>query len=275
MTVIDLAWWQLALAALLVLVLAGCTVLARLDIGKTILIAALRTVVQLTLIGLVLEALFSVAALPWIALMALVMLLMAGREVTARQKRRLIGVWAFGIGTLSMFVSAFSVTVLTLVVIIGPDPWYAPQYAIPLLGMMLGNTMTGVALGLDRLTDSVWRQRALIENRLMLGHRWQDAIGEARRDAMRNGMIPIINSMAAAGIVSLPGMMTGQILAGAAPTLAVKYQILVMFTITVGTGFGTLAAVLAASSRMFDERERLRLDRLVGTERGEGNIDSD
>ena len=267
MQLIDLTWWQLALAAALVVALAVCTLLARLDIGKTLLVAALRTVVQLSLIGLVLEALFSVAALPWIALMALVMLLMAGREVTARQKRRLGGGWAFGIGTLSMFVSAFSVTVLTLIVIIGPEPWYAPQYAIPLLGMMLGNTMTGIAVGLDRLTDTVWRQRALIENRLMLGQRWQVAIGDARRDAMRSGMIPIINSMAAAGIVSLPGLMTGQILAGTSPSLAVKYQILIMFTITVGTGFGTLAAVLTASRRLFDERERLRLDRLIAPSR--------
>ncbi|HQV15032.1 MAG TPA: ABC transporter permease, partial [Denitromonas sp.] len=179
MQLIDLAWWQLALAAGLVLALAVCTQLARLDIGKTMLIAAVRTVVQLSLIGLVLEALFAVSALHWVALMALVMLLMAGREVTARQKRRLTGGWAFGIGTLSMFISAFSVTVLTLIAIIGPEPWYAPQYAIPLLGMMLGNTMTGIAVGLDRLTDAVWRQRALIENRLMLGHRWQEAIGEA------------------------------------------------------------------------------------------------
>ncbi|MBT0959572.1 ABC transporter permease [Denitromonas iodatirespirans] len=263
MQLIDLAWWQLALGAALVLALAGCTLVAKLAIGQTLLVAALRTVVQLSLIGLVLEALFSVAALPWIALMAGVMLLMAGREVIARQKRRLTGGWAFGIGTLSMFVSAFSVTVLTLIVIIGPEPWYTPQYAIPLLGMMLGNTMTGIAIGLDRLTDAVWRQRALIENRLMLGQRWQVAVGDARRDAMRSGMIPIINSMAAAGIVSLPGMMTGQILAGAPPSLAVKYQILIMFTITVGTGFGTLVAVLAASRRLFDERERLRLDRLA------------
>ena len=263
---IDLSAWQLALAAALVVGLAACTALARLAIGKTLLVAALRTVVQLTLIGLVLEALFAVATLQWVALMALVMLLLAGREVTARQKRRLRGSWAFAIGTLSMFISAFSVTVLTLTVIVGPQPWYAPQYAIPLLGMLLGNTMTGIALGLDRLTDAVWRQRALIENRLMLGHRWQAAIGDARRDAMRSGLIPIINGMAAAGIVSLPGMMTGQILAGAAPTLAVKYQILMMFTIAVGTGFGTLAAVMAASRRLFDERGRLRVDRLTTTD---------
>ncbi len=262
MDIIELSWWQLAVAGALVLLLAVCTHLARLDIGRPLLIAAARTMVQLALIGLVLEALFTVGSLPWIALMALVMLLVAGREVMARQKYRLTGGWAFGIGTVSMFVSAFSVTVLTLAAIIGPEPWYTPQYAIPLLGMLLGNTMTGVALSLDRLTESAWRQRAVIENRLMLGQDWKQAIGDLRREAMRSGMMPMINAMAAAGIVSLPGMMTGQILAGTPPALAVKYQILIMFTITVGTGFGTVLAVSAGSRRLFDGRERLRIDRL-------------
>ncbi|RCV87792.1 ABC transporter permease [Billgrantia montanilacus] len=263
MDVIELSWWQLALAASMVVVLAGCTAVMRLGMSRSLLIAALRTVVQLALIGLVLEALFAAERLVWVALMAFAMLLIAGREVMARQKRRLKGGWAFGIGTLSMFLSSFTVTVLTLTVIIGPDPWYRPQYAIPLLGMMLGNTMTGVALALDRLTDTAWQQRAVIENRLMLGQPWQEAIGDIRREAMRSGLMPMINAMAAAGVVSLPGMMTGQILAGSSPALAVKYQILVMFTITLGTGFGTLAAVAAGRRRLFDSRERLRLDRLA------------
>ena len=89
------------------------------------------------------------------------------------------------------------------------------------------------------------------------------AVGEIRRDAVRSGLIPVINAMAAAGIVSLPGMMTGQILAGTPPAIAVKYQILIMFVIAVGTGFGTLAAVSAGARRLFDARERLRLDRLT------------
>lgn len=262
MEIIDLQWWKLALAALLLLLLALCSHLLRLGVGRRLLIAGSRTVIQLSLIGLVLEALFATSELHWIALLALTMTLIAGREVNARQKRPFRGVWGFGIGTLSMFVSTFAVTVLTLTVIIGPEPWYAPQYAIPLLGMMLGNTMTGIALSLDRLTETVWQQRAVIENRLMLGHPWQQAIGDSRREAMRSGMIPAINAMAAAGIVSLPGMMTGQILAGSAPSLAVKYQILVMLTITVGTGFGAVAAVAAASRRLFDDRQRLRTDRL-------------
>ena len=116
---------------------------------------------------------------------------------------------------------------------------------------------------LDRLTDTVWRQREDIEGRLMLGQRWQDAISDIRREAMRSGMIPTINMMAAAGIVSLPGMMTGQILAGSPPALAVKYQILLMFTIAAGTGFGTMLAVTAGSYRLFDHRQRLRTDRIT------------
>jgi putative ABC transport system permease protein len=260
--VIDLTWWQLAIAAGLVLALAATMQAGRLGMGGSLLVAAARTVVQLSLIGLVLEALFAVGALGWIALMALAMLLLAGREVMARQKYRFTGGWAFGIGTVSMFVSAFSVTVLTLIVVIGPDPWYSPQYAIPLLGMLLGNTMNGIALGLDRLTESAWRERAVIEHRLMMGQNWQVAVGEIRRNAMRSGMIPIINAMAAAGLVSLPGMMTGQILAGSPPSVAVEYQILIMFTISAGTGFGTMVAVSLGSRRLFDARERLRIDRL-------------
>ncbi|MCA1778500.1 MAG: iron export ABC transporter permease subunit FetB [Xanthomonadaceae bacterium] len=262
MNVIDLSWWQLALASGLVVALAVTSWLARLGMTRSLLIAAARTVIQLALVGVVLEAVFEFGSLVWIGLMGGVMLLVAGREVTVRQKYRLSGGWAFGIGTVSMFISAFSVTVITLVVIIAPEPWYRPQYSIPLLGMLLGNTMTGVALGLDRLTEAVWRQRAMIENRLMLGQPWNVAIGELRRDAVRSGLMPIINAMAAAGIVSLPGMMTGQILAGTPPAIAVKYQILIMFTITVGTGFGTLAAVAAGARRLFDARDRLRVDRL-------------
>jgi len=194
--------------------------------------------------------------------MAAVMLLAAAREVMARQRRRFSGGWGFGVGAVSMFVSSFAITIFALVAVIGVRPWYTPQYAIPLLGMMLGNTMTGIALGLDRLTESAWERRAVIEGRLMLGHTWSEAIGAIRRSSARSAMIPTINSMAAAGLVSLPGMMTGQILGGNPPLEAVKYQILIMFTISAGTGFGALIAVWSASRRLFDDRHRLRLDRL-------------
>jgi putative ABC transport system permease protein len=229
---------------------------------RQLLISALRSTAQLFLIGLVLKVLFDHAHPAWVALLAAVMLTVAGREVMVRQQRRFVGWWGFGVGTLSMFVSSFAVTVLALVVVIGTDPWYAPQYAIPLLGMILGNTMNGISLGLDRLTQDAAQRRLVIEARLALGHDWRRAISDSRREAIRVGLIPIINAMSAAGIVSLPGMMTGQILAGTPPVEAVKYQILVMFLIAGGTGFGTMVAVSFAARRLFDERQRLRLDRL-------------
>ena len=263
MNVIALTPLDLMLAGGLVILLAITSILMQLGVARRLLIAAVRTTVQLMLIGLVLNTLFANVHLAWVSLMAMVMLLVAGREVMARQHRRFGGIWGYGLGTLSMFVSAFATTIFALLVIIGTDPWYAPQYAIPLLGMMLGNTMNGVSLALDRLTTSAWQQRGVIEARLTLGQEWRVAIGDITRESVRVGMIPIINAMAAAGIVSLPGMMTGQILSGTPPMEAVKYQILIMFMIAAGTGFATMAASWIGARRLFDERCRLRLDRLI------------
>jgi putative ABC transport system permease protein len=262
MNIITLSAFDLSLAAILVLILAGLSLWLQLGVTRQLLIAGLRTTVQLLLIGVVLNALFENVNLFYMAAIATIMLLLAGREVMARQTHRFRGLWGFGMGAISMFVSTFIVTLLALTVIINTDPWYTPQYAIPLLGMMLGNTMTGIALGLERLTQAARERRRQIEARLMLGHSSSQAIAEIRRNSMRLGMIPMINAMAAAGIVSLPGMMTGQILSGTPPLEAVKYQILIMFLITAGTGFGTVAAVMMAGYRLFDERQRLRLDRL-------------
>ncbi len=262
MDIIPLTPFDLSLAALLMAALALLSLSMRLRLERQILIAAARTTVQLLLVGLVLKAIFSNVHFGWIALMAAVMLLAAGREVVGRQKRRFIGWRGFGIGTLSMCISSFTITVLALTVVIEIDPWYEPQYAIPLLGMLLGNTMNGIAIGLDRLTGMARDLRGAIEGRLMLGQTAREAIDDIRRESIRAGLIPIINSMSAAGLVSLPGMMTGQILGGNPPMEAVKYQILVMFLIAGGTGFGTMTAVWLGSRRLFDERERLRLDRL-------------
>jgi len=259
---IELGVFDLALAASLVLLLALVSIRLQSSISQQLLIAAVRTAVQLTLIGLVLKVIFENASLGWVTLLSVAMLLIAGREVMARQERRFKGLWGYAVGTFSMFLSSFAVTLFALIVILGEDPWYTPQYAIPLLGMLLGNTMNGIAIAMDRLTHAAWEQRHIIEARLMLGERWDEAIADYRQQAIRSGMIPIINAMAAAGIVSLPGMMTGQILAGAPPVEAVKYQILIMFLIAAGTGLGTLAAVTIGSKHLFDERQRLCLDRL-------------
>lgn len=267
MSIVTLSTVDLCIAASLVMLVAGLSWWLRLGLGREIIVAALRTTVQLLLIGLVLKALFANVSIIWMVGMGMVMLIAAGREVMQRQRRQFSGWWGFGVGTLSMFISSFSITILTLLAVIQLKPWYTPQYAIPLLGMLLGNTMTGLAVGLDRLTQTACDQRAVIEARLMMGAGWSQAISSIRKESIRSGLIPIINSMAAAGLVSLPGMMTGQILAGAPPIEAVKYQILIMFLISGGTGLGTVAAVGLGARRLFDDRHRLRLDRLSPAKR--------
>lgn len=262
MNVISLSTFDLSLAALLLIVLAFLSIQLKLGMTLQIIVAGIRTTVQLLLVGLVLKALFAHSH-PWLLiLIASIMLIAASLEVMGRQKRKFAGWWSMGVGTISMCISSFTITLFALTIIIENDPWYEPQYAIPLLGMILGNTMTGIAVGLDRLTQAVWDQRMVIEARLMLGQTCTNAIGNIRRDSIRGGLIPIINAMTVAGLVSLPGMMTGQILAGSPPLEAVKYQILIMFLVAGGTGLGTISAVWMGSRRLFDERQRLCLDRL-------------
>jgi putative ABC transport system permease protein len=260
MEVLSLSAFDLSLAAILLLMLAITSFSIGLGLEKRIVISGIRMTLQLLLIGMVLQFLFANTSFVLVFFLSICMLLIAGYEVWARQKRKLRGTAGYLVSTGSMLVSSFTVTFLALTVMVGVDPWYTPQYAIPLLGMLLGNTMTGVALASDRLTIEMYNQRGMVEQRLLLGQTWQEASGDIRRDCMRTGMIPVINSMAAAGVVNLPGMMTGQILGGSSPLDAVKYQILIMFLIAAGTGFGVLTAIWLISRRLFDERQRLVLD---------------
>jgi putative ABC transport system permease protein len=262
MSYIQLGYVDIALAASLLTVNAGLSIFYGLGTGRRLLIAAVRMVVQLTLVGLVLKALFTTVS-PWLTLLvAIAMVAFAGREAMARQDRTFVGFWGYGLGTTSMLVAAGIVTLFTLTTQLHADPWYDPRYAIPILGMILGNTMTGVSLALDRLLAEADAGRSRIEARLALGHTFRQAMQEPLRGAMRAGLIPTVNAMAAAGLVSLPGMMTGQILAGVDPVEAVKYQLLIMFLIAGGTALGVFCAAMMALRRLTDPRQRLRLDRL-------------
>ena len=148
------------------------------------------------------------------------------------------------------------------------DPWYAPRYMLPILGMVLGNCLTGVSLVLETIGQSARRERAAIEARIALGATRFEALHDLLRRALRTGMMPILNGMAASGIVSMPGMMTGQILAGADPVEATKYQILIMFLLAGATAAGVVMAGIGAVLLITDDRHRLRLDHIAV--KGEG-----
>jgi len=263
MSFVELSYWDVGLAALLLCVNGGLSVWLRLGMERQLAIAALRMVVQLGLVGLVLKALFA-AVSPWLTAAAvLVMIGFAGYEAMSRQTRRMTGAWGYGLGTVAILFASTLVTAFALITQVQPDPWYAPQFAIPLLGMILGNCMTGVALGLGQLFGRAGKERLAIEAMLALGYSRQEALKPLIRESVRAGLIPIVNSMAATGLVALPGMMTGQILAGVDPVQAVKYQMLIMFLIAGGTAIGVMTAVLIGAGLISDERHRLRLDRLT------------
>ena len=264
---IVLSYWDVALAAAFLIVNAGLSLWLQLGLARQMLVAGLRMVVQLLAVGLVLKAVFAAGSALVTFGLALVMVIFAGREIWARQERPMRGPWGPGLGAGAMTLAAGVVIIFALTQQIGADPWWSPRFALPLFGMILGNTMTGVSLGLDTLSTSLWRESPAVEARLLLGAtRWQATRPFARR-AMRSGMTPIINAMAATGVISLPGMMTGQILSGVDPAEAVKYQLLIIFLIAGATGLGVVLSIAGGIWRLTDERHRLRLDRLAG-ERG-------
>lgn len=260
---VPLSAIDLALAAALLIANLAISYIYKLKLERPLAIAALRMIVQLTAVALVLRFIFSDASALWSAAFAAVMAGGAMLEIVMRQQYRFKNWVPLLITACPAFLAGLLTTFIALAVI-GPTPWYAPRYLLPLLGMLTGNTLSGVTLVLDTLTAGAQRERNVIEARLALGSTRLEAFEDILRRALRTGMMPVLNAMAAAGIVSLPGMMTGQILAGIEPVEAAKYQVLVMFLIAGATAVAVLASALAALHFITDDRHRLRLDHLTG-----------
>jgi putative ABC transport system permease protein len=259
--IIELGWPQLAVAALLVVAAGVVSILLQLGIERRLGIAALRSVVQLGLLGVILERIFAIRNPFLVVALVLLMTVFAAREAVGRATRRYRGIvvdaW------LTMAATCLTVGAVVTQVVVGVDPWFEPQYVIPLLGMILGNSLTGISLCLDRFMDHLEVRAPEVELRIAFGANRREALAPPLRDAVRTGMIPIINAMAAAGIVSLPGMMTGQILAGSPPLQAVAYQIVVMFMIAAAVALGAMLVVVLAGRHFMGPDATLRLDRLT------------
>jgi len=257
----NLSLWDVAIAALLIVVNGAVSVALKLDLERKLAWAAVRTVVQLLAIGYVLGWVFQFDR--WFVVLPLMvaMTLIAGFAGAQRGARTYAGQRVDSI--VSIWVSSWLVAAVGLFVVIRIRPWYEPQYAIPILGMILGNTLTGVSLGIERMTEELTARRDRVDMALALGAtRWEAAQAPARQ-AVRAGMIPTLNQMAVVGIVSLPGMMTGQVLAGQSPLQAVRYQIVIMFLIAASSALGTVLAVLLTYRRLFSADHRFLASRLM------------
>ena len=245
---IELTPFDLGIATALIVIASAVSMLMRLGVTKSLIIAASRCILQLGAIGIVLRQIFHVQSPFFVISWLLLMLLFAAREATRRCSQKYQGIMQDSL--LTMTASSVIAGGLVTQIIVRVEPWYDPQYVIPIFGMIFGNSLNGISLALDRLLDYAKTRSNEIELMLAFGATQEEAIRDGARAAVRAGMIPIINSMTVAGIVSLPGMMTGQIIAGAPPIQAVSYQIVIMFMIAASNALGSMTITTLAGRRL-------------------------
>lgn len=254
---------DLAIAAVLIVLDAAISITLGLRLHWRIFLSALRMVVQLLLVGFVLRIVFAFVSPTAMIAIAMLMIAAAVREAASRPAHALRGCANYRIGAAVIGLSSITTVLLALLTAIRPSPWYDPRYALPILGIVLGSVLNSASLALDTFFGAAVQRRAEIEAQLALGSTWREALAQPIRDAVRRGMIPITNQMAAAGIITLPGTMTGQILAGMDPLDASKYQILLLFLLAGAGGLAAVGAVYLASWSVTDRRHRLRVERVI------------
>lgn len=256
MTARPLSLPDLAVSGLLVCLALIISRGERLGLERSLVVGTVRTFLQLTAVGYILGWVFHASQWYWTILFLCVMLAAAAHAGADRQERPLTGLLAI----MAVSIAAGSVFVLAFVIlfVVRPPRWYEPQYVIPLAGMIMGNTMTGAALAVERLTSEVRSRRLEIEAALSVGATSRQAASLPIRAALRAALLPSINGMMVVGIVQLPGMMTGQILAGARPDEAVRYQILVTYMLTGAVAVTSTTAVYLAHRASFTPWHQLR-----------------
>lgn len=255
------SWVGLAYVSLPVL--GAILLLATLQLGQVrpLVIALVRLTVQLTLLGFVLHWLFETKSPVIVGAVATIMLLASAHTVGSRLKG---GGWALRLEAFaSMGIATALMISVSLRLALRPEPWYSARTAIPLLGMILGNSVTAVALAAERFVSDLKAERDRVELRLALGASSLQAATPALRSAVRAALTPIINNMMIAGIVAIPGMTTGQLLAGAKVDDAVRYQVLIYLGITGTVTLSTIALLFLRLRHYFTPWAQLRLDALT------------
>jgi len=256
------SWIGLVWAAVPVLALVVLLAVRRLGQVSALVIAAIRMAGQLMLLGLVLAFVFESDHPGIVGLVALVMLSASAQAVGARQERPS---WTIRLeGFAAMAVSAGLALAVSTRLALGVEPWYESSVVVPLMGMILGNSVNGVALAADRYDSELRSTADLIERRLALGASSRQASRPALRVAVRAGLTPILNSMTIAGLVAIPGLMTGQLLAGVDPRSALRYQVMTYLAIATASGFGVLALLGLRARHAFTADHQLRRDFLRG-----------
>lgn len=255
-TIIDLSLWDLVTVYSLLLMSIGLAHILRAGQGRDIFWSGLRMFVQLMIVGYLLHLVFAIeSALP-VLLILVVMTGFAVQTIGARVETKMPNFYRV-VGAAILF-GCGGMTFFFCTLVIGLEPWYDPRYLIPLAGMVIGNSMTGASLAAERLAAEFRERREEIETALCLGSSVKLAAEPAVSSAFRAALIPSVNAMAAMGLVFLPGMMTGQILSGTEPLIAVKYQIAIMCVITGSVALTTFMILRFGYRSYFTAYQSLR-----------------
>ncbi len=258
--IIDISYLDLIISLGLIIVVAGISRWQGMYLEGDLIVGAVRTLIQLLAVGYILKYIFAFDRWYLVIFIILIMIIVASLTVTQRQKKRTIEL-PFIVGFAMTAGSGITVFVVTQI-LLQIKPWYDPHYLIPLAGMVIGNSMNGSTLAIDRIDSEIKSRKMEIEAYLALGATARQAAGASIRAAMKAAMIPTINSMMVVGIVALPGMMTGQILSGTSPLIAVKYQIIIMYMIALSVAISSYVLTNIRFNRYFTSDHRLKEESL-------------
>lgn len=255
--IINISWLNVAITTLLIIATGICSVYLKLKLEKELVIGTIRTFLQLFLLGYVLKIVFTINN-PWIVFSLFsMMIIFAARIITGRVKERRIPYFMPVLA--SMFLSYMIINLFVMVVIVQVEPWYRPIYFIPIGGMIIGNSMNAIAIAMNNWFEGIKKERERIELYLTLGASPMESTRENSKEAVKSGMIPSINALMSVGIVSIPGMMTGQILAGIDPLIAIKYQIVIMLLLVGSTALSTIFALYIVRKLSFTPSQQLKI----------------
>jgi putative ABC transport system permease protein len=251
---VEITWPFLGVAAGLLLLCIVASRLQKLRMERDLALGTIRSFAQLMVMGYVLDVIFDLDNVLIAIGVLLLMTLAAAHTASGRTGRIRGGMWvsyvAIGVGGLGILaMMVFSGVIRS-----------ASWYVIPIGGMVLKNAMNGVALLLNRLKSEYDLRRGEIEAALSLGAVSGQAVLEPRREAVRAAMIPTVNDLLVLGVVALPGMMTGQIIAGHPAMQAVRYQLVVMYMITASVMASVLIAAALSHRKFFTRDDRFADD---------------
>lgn len=254
--VVVLNIWQFALVYLLLLVVLGIMKKSNINQTKLLLVGSVRMTVQLVLAGLVLTYILENPHPVFTVLYLAAMTLFAINRVLGKNKG-LNRQFKLAVG-LSLAISGLSIVVFFICVVVGVN-LFNPQYTIPISGMIIGNAMTGVNLGLKTFGETLQTQRSKVEALLNLGVTPHRILMPFVNTALETALLPTLNSMVGMGIISLPGMMTGQILSGTAPTTAILYQIAIMVAICTVVCLSVFCSLYFGHRTLYNRRNQIEL----------------